>query len=159
MILSPGSTTVPCSLSTPKPSYSLSRTAATRLQKAQSKFEHLAQVSRKEIASLLNRELRLRASKSQHDEIEGEKTLSVARLKAEKLMADDGASDLMEILERYCDVLLDGHLTERCEQPNFERRSLTPNRSTQLDATCLEAISGIVAASPRIDSSGTSGIF
>jgi hypothetical protein len=72
-------------------------------------------------------------------------------------MADDEASDLMETLERYCDILLEGHLTERCEQPNPEGLSLTPNRSAQLDATCLEAISGIIFASPGIDSSGTRG--
>jgi hypothetical protein len=123
--------------------------AATRLQRAQSKFDHQSQPIRKEIATLLSKELALRTS-LEHDEpkdiphhptpqsnpnsnpnfnaqdgqrsaartqrmqteTEQEKVLSVARLKAEKLMQDDGASDLMSILERYCDILLEGRLTD-----------------------------------------------
>lgn len=130
------------------------RNAATRLQKAQAKFEHNAQVARKEIAVLLDHELRLRSSMNLSNEAEKEKLLSVARLKAEKLMADDRASDLMEILERYCDVLIEGHLPERYSIPSIPESTLISNRSTQLDGDCLEAVSGIIAASSRIDSSG-----
>jgi len=89
------------------------RTVASRLQRAQSKFEHLAQASRKDIASLVSRELQLRSSDALQDEAEAEKLLGSARLKTEKLIVDDEACDLMGILERYCDVLLEGRLTER----------------------------------------------
>ncbi|PVF97855.1 hypothetical protein CPB86DRAFT_399961 [Serendipita vermifera] len=112
--------------------------AATRLQRSQSKLEHLAQTSRKEIATLLAQELRLRASDVPTEALEAERLLGVARLKGEKLLVDDEAGDLMSLLERYCDILLEAKL---------------PESSFQLDQDCLEAVSGIVATSSRTDSS------
>jgi hypothetical protein len=89
------------------------RAAASRLQRSQSKLEHLAQASRKEISTLLGQELRLRASDVPTEALEAERLLGVARLKAEKLLVDDEAGDLMSLLERYCDVLLEAKLPER----------------------------------------------
>jgi hypothetical protein len=62
---------------------------------------------------VLTRELQLRSSDTSQDELEAERMLGGVRLKAEKLIVDDEACDLMGMLERYCDVLLEGQLTER----------------------------------------------
>jgi len=126
------------------------------LQRAQSKFEHLAQASRKDIASVIARELQLRSSDASQNEPEAEKLLSSARLKAEKLIVDDEACDLMGILERYCDVLLEGQLTERYVHASMlsSKECDDFESAAQLDPDCLEAVSGILATSSRVDSPG-----
>ncbi|KAG8821775.1 Nitrogen permease regulator 2, partial [Serendipita sp. 399] len=100
--------------------------AASRLQRAQSKFESLAENARRDIASRLRTELSLRSraeamggdpidarvgdAREDALEREAENALSAVRLKAEKLLADDEAMDLMNILERYCDILMESRM-------------------------------------------------
>lgn len=155
--------------------------AASRLQRAQAKFDGLSEKGRKDVAASLRLELSIRSKLIQygppppqshphsrsnesqrtsygasvfggvydgytHDadpvlaklQVDAEKALSVARLKAEKLLVDDESSDLMSLLERCCDVLIEG-------------RSL-PDSTDRLDEEQLEAICGILATSSRIDS-------
>ncbi|KAG8790517.1 hypothetical protein FRC16_000837, partial [Serendipita sp. 398] len=73
-----------------------------------------------------------------HDALEkdAENALNTARLKTEKLLADDEAMDLMSILERYCDILMESRM----------------ERIDKLSGDSVEAIVGILATSSRIDS-------
>ena len=62
---------------------------AQRLGQLQDKKDSAAQITRRDIATLLQ-----------------QNNVSLARLKAHKLIREDAAADLLEILEMYCGVLL-----------------------------------------------------
>lgn len=62
---------------------------AQRLGQLQDKKDSGAQITRRDIATLLQ-----------------QNNVSLARLKAHKLIREDAAADLLEVLEMYCGVLL-----------------------------------------------------
>lgn len=62
---------------------------AQRLSQLQDKKDSVAQITRRDIATLLQ-----------------QGNVSLARLKAHKLIREDAAADLLEVLEMYCGVLL-----------------------------------------------------
>lgn len=97
------------------------RSCATRLQHAQSKFESDAQVSKRDISTLLRQHTQHRAQASLHRSTndltnarikadEADRTLEIARQKAEKIMSDDRKAQIMNLLERSCDVLAEARV-------------------------------------------------
>ena len=80
------------------------RLTAQRLGQLQDKKDASAQIARREIAGLLK-----------------ERNVPQARLKAQKLMQEDAASDVLEILEMHCGVILEhfGDLERRFALPSL----------------------------------------
>lgn len=89
--------------------YHCIRAAAVRLQRAQSKLEAISRTAHREISTLLHQESRSRLI--QPDAAQA--TLATVRQKAEKLLAEDIAGEIMAILEHYCDILLETKLPKK----------------------------------------------
>jgi hypothetical protein len=107
----------------PANTFHLNRSCATRLQHAQSKFESDAQVTKRDISTLLRQHTqhRAQAASFRHSnnndrarikaaDDEADRTLEIARQKAERIMSDDRKGQIMHLLERSCDVLAEARV-------------------------------------------------
>lgn len=74
------------------------RLAAQRLGQLQDKKDSLARITSRDIATLL-----------------GQRNVTLARAKAQKLMEDEAISDALEVLEMHCGMLLE-------RMSDFEKR-------------------------------------
>ena len=117
------------------------RLTAQRLGQLQDKMEAQGQITRRDIATLLQ-----------------QGSIIVARAKAQKIIREDIYSDLLQTIEMHVGIVLE-HIGE------FERRyvqyiayrgkRLTLNTFSETPSpVVVEAASSIIYAAPRIDSRG-----